>query len=240
MEFREKASKIASEVGSRIILAYDRHYLLKEGKSDLLFRETLKLLSDLRGCIAGVKIGLPTLLSLGEEALYRLINECDWGYFFIADLKTADVEHINRIIVDHLADIGFDALIAHAVIGLEGGLASIVDEARKTGLGVFALVAMTHKGAEDIINRNIGKCIEIGLKADVDGFILPANKTELIRYARERIGDKLIASPGVGRQGAEPGSAHEAGADFEIIGRSIYEAPNPRESALKFREVLRW
>ena len=240
MEFRDKAFKIASKVDSRIILAYDRHYLLKEGRSDLLFREALKLFSDLRGYVAGVKIGLPTLLTLGEEALYRLINEYDWGYFFIADLKTADVDHINRVIIDHLADIGFDALIAHAIIGLEGGLGSIVDEAQKTGLGVLALVAMTHKGANDVINRNIDKNIEIALEAGVDGFILPANRADLISYTRDRAPYKLIASPGVGRQGAEPGSAIEAGADFEIIGRSIYEAPNPLEAAKKFRDILRW
>lgn len=238
--FRERILRVASESDSRIILAYDKNYLFKEGYGDKLFRETLSLFNSLRGYIVGVKIGLPTLLSLGEEGIYRLINEYDWGFIFIADLKTADVDHINRVIVDHLADIGFDALIAHSIIGYEGGLRSIVEEARKYGMGVFALLAMTHKGAEDILNKNFNRNLEVSLKSDVDGFILPANRRDLIRITRERVGDKLIASPGIGAQGSEPGSAVNAGADFEIIGRAIYMSDNPFESAKRFREVLRW
>jgi len=159
--FKEKILNTASQADSRIILAYDRHYLLRDGYRDKLFRDTLSLFNSLRGYIVGVKIGLPTLLSLGEEGVYRLINEYYWGFIFIADLKTADVDHINRVIVDHLADIGFDALIAHSIIGYEGGLKSIVDEARRYGMGVFALLAMTHRGAEDILNKNFDKNLDI-------------------------------------------------------------------------------
>jgi len=238
--FIDKAFKRGASVDSRIILAFDLHYTVKEGLSTELFKRALTIFNQLRETVAGIKIGLPTLLTLGEEAIYRLINEYDWGYFFIADLKIADVNHVNRIIVDHLSEIGFDAVIAHAIIGFEGGLGSVMSEARDKDMGVLALLAMTHPGADDVLNNNFNINLEISLKADVDGFILPANKTELISKVRNIAPKKLIASPGIGYQGSEPGSAVSAGADFEIIGRAIYMSGNPYKAAEKLRKILRW
>ena len=238
--FRDKAFEKASLNDSRIILAFDKHYLFREGMSYQLFKEALYLLNSLRGIIAGVKIGLPTLLTLGEDGVYRLINEYDWGFFFIADLKTADVPHINRAIIDHIADLGFDAMIVHAVIGFKDGLEAVVDRAGEYGLGILSLLSMTHRGADEIINKYFTEALEASLKADVDGFILPANRPDLIRYVRNIAGEKVIASPGVGAQGARFGAAVDAGADFEIIGRSIYQADSPSQAAEEIRGVLRW
>ena len=238
--FKDKVFRIASSNDSRIVLAFDRHHLFKEGLSYELFRDSLALLNSLRGLVSGIKIGIPTVLTLGEGGVYRLINEYDWGFFFIADFKIADVEHINRAIVRHIADLGFDGLIAHSIIGYEGGLKAIVDEAREYGLGVLALVAMTHKGAGELLNKLFEESLEVALKSGVDGFILPASKPEYIKYVRSIAEDKIIMSPGVGFQGASFGSAVDAGADFEIIGRSIYMTEDPRKAAEEIRRVLRW
>ena len=49
-----------------------------------------------------------------------------------------------------------------------------------------------------------------------------------------RLGNEiLILSPGVGVQGGKVGGAISAGADFEMVGRSIYKAENPGEVAEK-------
>jgi orotidine-5'-phosphate decarboxylase len=48
-----------------------------------------------------------------------------------------------------------------------------------------------------------------------------------------------ILSPGVGAQGGDARKAIEAGADFVIVGRSIYNAEDPYAAALKFIEQLR-
>lgn len=238
--FIDKAREIASTNNSRIIFALDKHHPYKKGMSSQLYKEVLDILTSLNGIIAGVKIGLPTILTLGEDKIYKLINEHDWNFFFIADLKIADVSHINIAIVDHISSLGFDALISHAFIGYEDGVESTVYRARKYGLGILTVLSMTHKGADEIINKHFLNNLNISLKADVDGYIIPANKPNLIRYARKTSKNKIIASPGIGVQGSRFGSAINAGADFEIIGRSIYQTDSPREAAEKIRGILKW
>ena len=234
--FRERGA----QVDSRIISALDIHCLLREGCQTELFKRILFLLNSLRDIVAGVKIGLPTILTLGEEGIYRLLREYDWDYFFIADTKIADIGHIGGIIVEHLSEMGFDAVIIHSVIGFEEGLNSVVEKARERNIGVFSLPAMSHPGAEEILNKCFRDNVDVSLKADVDGFVLPATKPYYIKAVRDMGYEGLIISPGVGVQGAEPGKALAAGADYEIIGRSIYASEDPISSAKYFHKLLRW
>lgn len=234
--FRERGA----QVDSRIVLALDIHCGLREACQSRLFKQVLILLNSLRNLVAGVKIGLPTIFTLGEEGVYRLLREYDWGYFFIADTKIADIGHIGKAIVDHLADMGFDAVITHAIIGFENGLKSIVDRAREKNIGIFSLPAMSHPGAEEILNKCFKDTLNVSLKADVDGLVLPATRPHYIKIARGMRYKNLIISPGIGVQGAEPGVAVAAGADYEIIGRSIYASEDPVSSVKMFRRFLRW
>lgn len=238
--FIYKARERGAQINSRVILALDIHCILREACQSKLFREILILLNSLRELVAGIKIGLPTIFTLGEESIYRLLKEYDWNYFFIADVKIADIGHIGKAIVDHLVDMNFDAVIAHAIIGFEDGLESIVGRAREKGIGVFSLPAMSHPGGEEILNKCFEDNLNVSLKAGVDGLVLPATKPRYIKIARDMGYDGLIISPGIGVQGAEPGVAVAAGADYEIIGRSIYMSKDPVSSAKMFRRILRW
>lgn len=238
--FSNKAVSIGARNNSRIVLALDIHSTLKKAHYSDFFIRVLSLLNGLRGLLAGVKIGWPTILTLGEEALYRLINEYDWGFFFIADIKLADVGHINRIIVEHMADIGFDAIISHSFIGREKGLEEAVSSARDHGLGILSLSAMSHPGGREVLNKNFEYLLSISMSLDVDGLVLPSTMPEYIRLARDRGFKGLIFSPGIGVQGASPGTALGYGADFEIIGRLIYNSDDPRERVMVLLDVLRW
>jgi orotidine-5'-phosphate decarboxylase len=202
--------------------------------------DIVKLLNLLRNKVSGVKIGWPTILSLGEEGVYRLLNEYDWPTFFIADIKLADVGHVNRILVQHIADMGFDALIAHSFVGGSSALEDVVEEAMEYGLGVLSLVAMSHPGGEEVLNRNFEYLLNLSMRLDVDGIIVPATMPKYISSAREMGFENLIFCPGVGYQGAVPGSAVESGADFEIIGRLIYRDEHPDRIVNRLLESLRW
>ncbi len=51
--------------------------------------------------------------------------------------------------------------------------------------------------------------------------------------------ETYIISPGVRAQGAEPGDAITSGADYEIVGRAIYQSENPKDSAEQiYREII--
>ena len=215
---------------SRIILALDRVEL------------TRKVLDKVSKFIAAVKLGLPVMLRLGESKVKELIEYIkSYNLYVLGDMKIADIGYVSRLMVNYASNVGFDGIIAHAFIGYEDGLKDLVEEAHSTGIEVYTVCSMSHKGAEEVINRSLDLLVDISLKANVEGFILPATMPKYISHVRRRVGrSKLILSPGVGAQGAKPGSAIGYGADFEIIGRLIYNSSNPEEVASSIWGVLRW
>ena len=63
------------------------------------------------------------------------------------------------------------------------------------------------------------------------GVVAPATRPERIRLIRSIIGERTIISPGVGAQGGSAAAAFQAGADYIIVGRSIYGAEDPEGAA---------
>jgi len=233
-----KLMERAEAINSRIILAFDLYpKTLTDNES--FIEKSIHLLENLKDHIVAVKIGLPTIMSIGLKGVGKIIKS-NKEYYYIADVKFADIGYIGRLIVKLLDDTGFDALISHSIIGVEGSLKDVVDEVRKRNGALFSLCAMSHKGALEFLNKHFNELVEATLKLGVKAFILPATMPKYIREVREKYPDVIIASPGVGAQGAQPGSAVKAGADFEIIGRAIYNSPNPIEQAKNLKRVLQW
>lgn len=223
------------KINSRLILAIDLHSFEND-----LYGEIDLLMSKLKKYVVAIKIGLPTIISLGVDKLRELLHNYS-EYYFIADMKIADVGHINRILCRYASYMGFDAVISHSIIGFEGGLKEVVEEIHGNGGAVFALCSMTHPGAQDIYNKNFELMLNISIKAGVDGFVLPATQPDYINKTRRVVGNsKVIISPGVIFQGAKIGTAISYGADFEIIGRAIYKAKDPVKVAEEYRSVLGW
>ena len=71
------------------------------------------------------------------------------------------------------------------------------------------------------------------------GYIAPATRPDRIRLIRSIVGDKLILTPGVGAQGGSASAAIEAGADYVIVGRAIYDAEDPVAVARSIAESIR-
>ncbi len=245
MNFKELVLKYAKEKNSRIVLSLDLYKELynlpsniREKERKELLDSAINLLSILEDCIAGIKIGLPFSLCVNLDNVEKIIKNFSNKYFFICDFKIADIGYTNSLIIRNVLNIGFNAVIAHAIIGLNDGLEEIVSEAKKFNAGVLALCAMSHSGAEEFINKHYIELLEISSKSKVDGFILPATYPSYISIARKLYPSALIFSPGVGAQKASFGSAINNGADFEIIGRAIYNADNPRKEVEKILKEM--
>ncbi len=236
-DFYNKAVECGKRKNSRLILALD--LFCEELNCKDISRRIESILDSLRKYVAGVKLGLPTILTLQRSVLKEIIDDFKNEYFFIADMKIADIGYISRVLVKTVEAVGFDAVISHAIIGYDA-LKEVVDEAKTKGMGVLSVCAMSHKGAEETINMLFMKNLEISVKAGVDGFILPATMPKYIMEARRIYRKHLIFSPGVGVQGAFPGSAIRAGADFEIVGRTIYTSETPLDVTMKIVDKLRW
>ena len=189
--------------------------------------------------VVGFKIGIPTIFSFGLDNLNKIFQRID-DTLFIADVKLADIGYIGRKTSELIYKSGFHAIIIHGFIGFEGGLKDIIGYAYDIGLSTILVAAMSHPGGEEYINRFTRTIIEKSLELPIDGYILPATYPNYIREFRDLIGDRLILCPGVGAQGAKPGSAIDMGADGEIIGRLIYMDEKPISRVRELHGVLRW
>jgi orotidine-5'-phosphate decarboxylase len=198
---------------------------------------SLEIIDSLRGTVQGFKIGLPFILSAGMRGVERL-SERLGDAMLIADLKLADIGYVMSISAKLLAGAGVDAVIAHAFVGYRDALEYLKKTCDDLGVKLILVVAMSHRGASEVMWRNYDGLLEVALKVAPWGVVLPATNTALIRMARRRLGeDTRILSPGVGAQGAKPGEALCAGADYEIVGRLITLSEDPYQKAIEVLEM---
>lgn len=177
----------------------------------------------------GYKIGVPFLLKYGLEGLTRLRESTRKP--IIADLKLADIGDIMSMTAEFLASAGANAVIAHAFVGRRGALEVLRDKLSELGMGLILVTSMTHPGSAEYIDTHIGDFTKLALELGAQGVVAPATRPSIIEKIRDIAGKELlIYSPGVGVQGAAPGTAICRGANYEIVGRSILNSPDPVKS----------
>ena len=79
----------------------------------------------------------------------------------------------------------------------------------------------------------------MGCENGAKGFIAPATRPDRVKLVRSIVGDRLILTPGVGAQGGSASAAIEAGADYVIVGRAIYESDDPAGVAKTIAESIK-
>jgi uridine monophosphate synthetase len=165
--------------------------------------------------VVAIKINYPLILAAGLEITHRLKSILP-EVPLIADLKVADIDNTNAWIARH----------------------GVLTEAKRFGdRGVILVVDMSHPGASQFIHPQTPRLAELAVRLNVTGVIAPGTRPTHVQQIRMMIGPNiLILAPGVGAQGGKPGSAIAAGANYEIIGRSIYTADDPAATAKVFAE----
>ncbi|MCS7106521.1 MAG: orotidine 5'-phosphate decarboxylase [Acidilobaceae archaeon] len=205
---------------SRLIVAFD-----PEGEP---LRYWVGLAGELCREIWGVKVGLPFLLRYGSSSLREIRGACDKS--LIADLKLADIEPVMLSSVSALRGL-VDAVIAHAFVGYAGAIEGLRRGAEEMGVKLILVASMSHSGSEEVIDPAFERVLEVIRRAEPWGIVAPATRPAVIAAIRQRGFTQKILSPGVGAQGALPGSALRAGADYEIVGRYITRSKDPLATA---------
>lgn len=190
--------------------------------------EALRIAESVADYIDAVKVGYPLVLSCGIEIVSRLSK---LGKPVIADFKVADIPNTARLICERAKQAGASFAIVHGFVG------SDVVRACAEVMDIFVVAEMSHPGAREFMQPVAERIAELA-KRYAYGIVAPATRPERVSKLRSIVGKLVIISPGVKAQGARPGDAIRAGADFEIVGRGIYASPEPRRSAAEIaREI---
>ena len=190
---------------------------------DVLSRDkALELTEQLVDHFDAIKVGYPLILHAG----LGIVEEISSISPVIADLKIADTPNTNRLICEAVLGAGADAIIAQAFPGKDS-LVACADCAESFGADLFVVTEMSHPGAEQFMAPLAERMARLAVESGASGVVAPATRPERIRLIRSIIGDKLIISPGVGAQGGSAGQALQAGADYLIVGRSVYGSADP-------------
>ncbi|AXV38523.1 MAG: orotidine-5'-phosphate decarboxylase [Methanobacteriaceae archaeon] len=204
------------EVQNNIILAMDVRKLSKG----------LQIAESISDYINTVKVGYPLVLSEGLESISIIKDSFDFKV--IADFKVADIPETNSKICDLTFESGADAVIVQGFVG-EDSVKACLDRAVEHSKEVFLLTEMSHPGASRFLQKVSEDIAQMGVEMGITNYVAPSTKLHRLKEIRKIVGDSFIISPGVGVQGGTPKETLHY-ADALIIGRSIYESQNPRES----------
>jgi orotidine-5'-phosphate decarboxylase len=232
---------------SRIILALDA--TPRKGLKKFI-KSTIRLLEH---HICAIKINYHVILplSLSEiTEINRLAHH--YGLVSIADLKLNDIKSTNKIAIDYLSMMEFDAVIVNPFMGKDE-LRFASKQAHKINFGIIALVYMSHPGAEESFGIDVSANKQISgsqqltqlykiffdyaCKSHVDGIIIGATQDKILNELSGRK-ELPIYSPGLGKQGGDIAKAANNGTNFFIIGRSIIESKDPLHVVKKIQREI--
>lgn len=235
LTFKTRIKKISTTNGN-VILANDYDNSIKNLES-----QTIQNIKKLHQYLCAIKLNFHLLLPLGSKQISKINDTAHkFGLQTIADIKLNDIGNTNKVTAQNLWDLGFDALIANPIMGLDS-LKNLVNFSHKNGKGIITLCHMSAPEAKLSYDMEIKikkkqqlyqLFLEWALKSKVDGIVVGATFPKIISYCNKLAGNKLnIYSPGVGTQGGNAKEVISAGTKFLIVGRTILNAKNPIDIA---------
>jgi len=234
--FRERIAKAANAKKSPIVLALDPP---ANRRNLVVYAE--KIVGAVEQHVCAIKLNFHMILPLSTSEISS-INKLahSFGLQSIADIKINDIENTNKVALDRLVEMGFDAVIANPFIGA-AGLAALVQNAHAAEAGVIALVYMSHPGAKEGFGLQIRgrglyrEFLDRAANANADGIIVGATQLDILRKMGKRL---PVYSPGIGTQGGNAEDALASGADYLIIGRTIVGAKQPAKTASELQRRI--
>jgi orotidine-5'-phosphate decarboxylase len=229
--FKTRISKISKSNG-KVILANDYDSSVKNLES-----KTIQNIKTLHPYLCAIKLNFHLLLPLGSKQISKINKTAhSFGLQTIADIKLNDIGNTNKVTTENLWDLGFDAVIANPIMGLDS-LKNLVKLSHKKEKGVITLCHMSAPEARLSYDMEIKLekkqqlyqlFLDWAIKSKVDGIIVGATFPKIISYCKKQAGKNLsIFSPGVGTQGGSANEVLSAGTNYLIVGRTILNSKNP-------------
>jgi len=229
--FKTRISKL-SKTNGKVILANDYDYSVTN-----LETKTIQNIKKLNPYLCAIKLNFHLLLPLSAKQISKITKTAhSFGLQTIADIKLNDIGNTNRVTTEKLWELGFDAVIANPIMGLDS-LKNLVKSSHKKEKGVITLCHMSAPEAKLSYDMEVkmGKKQQLyqlflnwALESKADGIVAGATFPQIISYCKKQAGKKLdIYSPGVGTQGGKVNEVLESGTDYLIVGRTILNSKDP-------------
>ncbi|MBE0522679.1 MAG: orotidine-5'-phosphate decarboxylase [Candidatus Methanoperedenaceae archaeon] len=184
--------------------------------------------------IDAIKIGYPLVLGAGIGIITQISEFAP----VIADFKVADIPNTDRLICEQAFKAGAEAVIVHGFTGKDS-LTECVKTGKQYGRDIYVVTEMSHPGALDFMQTAAEALARMAVESGASGIVAPATRPARLREIRNIVGDLTIISPGVGAQGGSAADAVKAGADYVIVGRSIYGSEHPEVEAGKIADEIK-
>lgn len=189
--------------------------------------ENLAVLDAVGDLVDVVKVNAPLLYREGLGVIAMLRGR---GLPVFADIKVADVPTTNSALIRAVRDAGAQAVMVHGMVGPDG-----IEDAVKTAgddVGVIVQLELTHPGGILYTQPIALDIAGMATMFDVMGFQAPGNRPDRVSEIRAVVGpDPILVCCGIGAQGGDFRAAITAGGTYGIVGRSIYQDPDPRRAA---------
>lgn len=196
----------------------------------------IKIAKNVEPFVDAIKLSWPLIMMNGAKAINQVRKEIRLP--IIADFKVSDIPEVSSKIVHYAIEHGSDGITFQGFVGKDT-MQECIRVAHKSSACTFVVTEMSHPGAERFMQPVGDKIAKMAKDLGSDGIVAPATRPERTSEYRKIVGEHvMIMSPGVGAQGAKVGDAIKAGADFEVIGRRIYQAQDPGDSARRFSETI--
>ena len=189
-----------------------------------------------------LKVGLRAYLRDGAGFIEELKKLGNFKIFL--DLKLYDIPNTMADAAEEIAKLGVDMINVHASSG-KRAMATVMERLNKLGsrplvLAVSALTSFDEAEFSAVYEQNLSDAVRkfsvMSYEAGLDGIVCSVYESRLIKDATSA--NFITLCPGVRPFGesaadqkrvADLGASREAGADFIVVGRPIYQAQNPRE-----------
>jgi orotidine-5'-phosphate decarboxylase len=188
----------------------------------------MKLAETVGDKVFAIKVNWPVILENG----IKIVEDLSRYSNIICDFKLADIDNTVSLITDKVRQYNGYGIISHSFTGLNS-LKAVVKSAGN--MKVFSVVSMSQESYLDSITEEL---IQTSKDAGVYGLVAPGNRPYYLKKVKDLSGDMKIISPGVGAQGGNIVNAILLGSDYVIIGRSIYDSPNPEEALENFAKNI--
>jgi orotidine-5'-phosphate decarboxylase len=233
--YHSRINNCSNKKNTPIILALD--YDFAQYNNNYLYDKCKEIISITQSKICAIKINFHLLLSLSHIQLLELnIFAHKFDLQSIADIKLNDIGNTNKVTVNKLQKLGFDAVIVNPFIGVTE-MNSIVNYAHSLKFGIISLVYMSHPtsfegyglqiSTSDNEEGNNMKSIPMyqllygyARSSGADGIVIGASKIDIIKEISCLNGIKIY-SPGFLTQAGSIDDAVKAGTDYFIVGRYI-------------------